>query len=110
MGKKRYEVSWLLGLCQCRRRYSEKDDFYETELDPATNWKQTWQNQDSDSPVKGYVDLDAALISAAALLANVENRSLMQSDLDKAVRYEPIWQTDDCEIRSLSHLLGSQTA
>ncbi len=70
--------------------FLKKTIFDETDLDPATNWKQTWQNQDSESPVKGYVDLDAALISAAALLANVENRSLRQSDLDKVVRYEPI--------------------
>ena len=89
--------------------FLKKTTFDETELDPATNWKQTWQNQDRESPLKGYVDLDAALISAAALLANVENRSLRQSDLDKVVRYEPIWQIDDCEIRSLSHLIGSQT-
>jgi hypothetical protein len=47
----------------------EKTVFDETELDPATNWKQAWQNQDAEALHKGYVDLDAALAFAAQVLS-----------------------------------------
>jgi hypothetical protein len=89
--------------------FLKKTTFDETELDPATNWKQTWQNQDGEGPVKGYVDLDDALISAAHLMAKSANHPLSHSDLDKVARYEPIWQNEDCKIQSLCHLLGPQT-
>lgn len=84
--------------------------FDETELDPASNWKQAWQNQDGEGQVKGYVDLDAALISAAMLLASAAGRTLSRSDLDQVIRYKPVWQTDRCEIQSISHLLGSNVS
>ena len=31
--------------------------FDETDLDPATNWKQAWQNQDTTTSTKGFVEL-----------------------------------------------------
>ena len=85
----------------------ERTTFDETELDPATNWKQAWQNQDVESQVKGYVELETALISAATSLARASGLTLSQADLDQAIRFEPVWQSDRCEIKSLSHLLGS---
>jgi hypothetical protein len=85
----------------------EKTTFDETDLDPATNWRQAWQNQDGEGQVKGYVDLDAALISAATSLARVAGLTLTQTDLDQVISFKPVWQTDHGEIRSLSHLLGS---
>lgn len=85
----------------------ERAIFDETELDPATDWKQAWQNQDSESTPKGYIELDAALIYAAECFARADGRTLSQEDLDQATCFEPWWSNDRCTIRSLSHLLGS---
>lgn len=85
----------------------ERTIFDDTELDPATNWKQVWQNQDSEGLVKGYVELDAALISAATSLARAAGRDLSQAELDQVTRFDLAWQSDRFEIQSLSHLLGS---
>lgn len=30
--------------------------FNETELDPQTNWKEDWQNLDSGTSIKGFVE------------------------------------------------------
>ena len=46
--------------------------FDETELDPATGWKEAWQNQERDGPAKGYVELEGALLCAAEHLAKLE--------------------------------------
>ena len=85
----------------------ERTVFDETELDPATNWKQAWHNVDSEAPCKGYVDLGAALAFAAQLLAAAEGRSLGQSGREFASRFDPIWVGDRGEIQSLSSLLDS---
>ena len=42
--------------------------FDETDLDPATKWKQAWQNRDPESAVWGYVPIEAALAHARQLL------------------------------------------
>lgn len=85
----------------------ERTTLDETELDPATNWKQAWQNQAVESQVKGYVELEAALISAATSLARASGLTLSQADLHQVARLEPVWQNDRCEIQSLSQFLGS---
>ena len=88
----------------------ETTTFDETELDPATNWKQAWQNQAVESQVKGYVELEAALISAATSLARASGLTLSQADIQQIACFEPVWQSDRCEIKSLSNLLGSNTS
>jgi hypothetical protein len=45
--------------------------FDETELDPATQWREAYQNQDPDVPVRGYVAIEAALARARQLLPDV---------------------------------------
>ena len=87
--------------------FLERTTFDETELDPATNWKHAWQNQDVESRINGYMELDAALISAATSLASAAGLTLNKTDLDQAILFDPVWQSDRCEIQSLSHLLGS---
>ncbi len=87
----------------------ERTTFDETELDPATDWKQAWQNQDCDGSVKGYVELDAAFISAAMFLAKVEGRLLGQAEADQARQFDPSWQGNRCDITSLSQLLSSKS-
>lgn len=42
--------------------------FDETDLDPATEWKEAWQNKDLESSVRGYVPIEAALAHARQLL------------------------------------------
>ena len=83
--------------------------FDETELDPATDWQEIWQNQDANDPVKGFVGLDAALLCAAAHLAKAEDRVLAEVDLDRIRRFEPEWQNDCVVIHSLSQLLETVT-
>jgi len=85
----------------------ERTVFDETELDPVTNWKQAWQNQDGEARCKGYVDLGAALTFAAQMLAAAEGRSLDQSESELASQFDPTWIGDRCEIRSLSSMLDS---
>lgn len=79
--------------------------FDETELDPMTDWKQAWQNQDEKSLVKGYVELSDGLMSAATHLAMMAGQTLSCADLDQVVLFEPVWQDIRCEISSLSCLL-----
>ena len=45
--------------------------FDETDLDPATQWREAYQNQDPDVPVRGYVAIEAALARARQLLPEV---------------------------------------
>lgn len=85
----------------------ERTVFDETELDPATNWKQAWQNQDGEARCKGYVDLEAALSFAAQMLSAVEGRTLGQAEKELATRFDPTWVGDRCEVQSLSCLLDS---
>ena len=86
----------------------ERTTFDETDLDPATNWKQAWQNQDTTTSTKGFVELTDALLCAAQALASASGNSLSQSDEAQASKFEPEWINDRCEIRSLSQLLDSK--
>jgi len=43
----------------------DRTTFDETDLDPATNWKHAWQNQDTTTSTKGFVELTDALLFAA---------------------------------------------
>ena len=82
----------------------ERTTFDETDLDPATNWKQAWQNQDLST--KGFVDLPTALTYAAQALASTSGHSLSQADADKASKFKPAWTAgDNYEIHALSQLL-----
>lgn len=56
----------------------ERTTFDETDLNPATNWKQTWQNEDESSTCNGFVDLQDALIFAAQLLSVGKQQTLDQ--------------------------------
>lgn len=85
----------------------ERTVFDETDLDPDTNWKEAWQNQNSEGRCKGYVDLEAALSFAAQMLSAAEGRTLGQPDKELATRFDPNWVGDRCEIQSLSCLLDS---
>ena len=85
----------------------EQTTFDETELDPATNWKQVWENQDVDGQVKGYVELVEALISAAKMFVKDSGRNLSHADLDYVRRINPVWQNERFEIKSINELLST---
>ena len=85
----------------------ERTIFDETELDPATNWKQAWRNQDGEARCRGYVDLEAALSFAAHMLSAAEGRALGQAEKELATRFDLKWIGDRCEIQSLSCMLDS---
>jgi hypothetical protein len=78
--------------------------FDETELDPATNWKQAWQNQDAASSTKGFVELSSALIYIANVLALGSNQTLSQEQLNLAASFIPTWMGEQCTIHALSEL------
>lgn len=83
----------------------ERTTFDETDLDPATNWKQAWQNEDETSTCNGFVELRDALIFVAKLLSTAEGRTLSQEKIEKIVLFEPEWINDSCQIQSISELL-----
>lgn len=39
----------------------ERAEFDETELDPKSDWKETWQNNDPESKLRGFIQLEKAL-------------------------------------------------
>jgi hypothetical protein len=80
--------------------------FDETELDPATNWKQAWQNESDEFGAKGYVGLEMALSFSAETLAAQAGHPLRSADLARALQFTPVWTDDRCEIASLSQLIG----
>lgn len=85
----------------------EQTIFDETELDPATNWKQAWENQAADGHVKGYVELVDALISAVNMFIKDSGCTLSHADLERVRGTNLIWQNNCCEIRSLNELLST---
>lgn len=83
------------------------ETFDETELDPATNWKQAVQNECDEFGAKGYVELEMALSFAAETLAAQAGHPLSAADLERALQFTPVWTDDRCEIASLSQLIGA---
>jgi len=50
--------------------------FDETELDPATNWQEVYQNQDPQVPTRGYVAIEAALAYGRSLLPDADSSAV----------------------------------
>lgn len=86
----------------------ERTTFDETDLDPATNWKQAWQNQDTTNSTKGFIDLADALNYAAHALTLASGNLLSPFDVGQASKFEPVWINNRCEIHSLSQMLGAK--
>ncbi len=49
----------------------QRTTFDETELDPATNWKEAWQNQDKGTS-RGFVELKDALVFIEAACSKID--------------------------------------
>lgn len=49
--------------------------FDETDLDPATGWKEAWQNQDPQVTVRGYLAIEAALAHGRGLLPQAQSEA-----------------------------------
>jgi hypothetical protein len=86
----------------------ERTTFDETDLDPATNWKQAWQNEDETSTCNGFVELRDALIFVAKLLSTAEERTLSNEEIAKIVLIEPQWIKDSFQISTISQLLTDE--
>jgi len=78
--------------------------FDETELDPATDWKQAWQNQDLTATARGFVQLADAIACAAALIANASTSGVTPSELAAIQAVESIFKDGRCAVQSLDDL------
>lgn len=55
--------------------------FDETDLDPGTNWSETWQNQDRTSNTLGYVKLEAALAAVSRLFLKPDIANVSEAQI-----------------------------
>ncbi len=78
--------------------------FDETELDPATDWKEAWQNQDADSPAKGFVEAGKATAHAARLIARNQGRDISDVEILALQSAPSIFRKGSCELGSLDDL------
>lgn len=78
--------------------------FDETELDPATNWKEALQNQDADSPVKGFVEAGRATAHAARLIAKNHGRVISDVEILALQSAQPLFKDGRCELDNLDDL------
>lgn len=83
----------------------ERSVFDETELDPETNWKQAWQNQEAEGMYKGFVDLEEALSCVAQMFAARSGRALTSDEVACAKSFGLSWQGDRAEVGSLDVML-----
>ena len=56
--------------------------FDETELTPESNWKEAWQNVDSEAGIWGYVDIKSAIKQAAKLVAEINKTYLTEIEIE----------------------------
>ena len=56
--------------------------FDETELTPESNWKEAWQNIDSDARIWGFIEIQAAIRQAAKLIAEINKIKLTEIEID----------------------------
>lgn len=82
----------------------EQGVFDDTDLDPDTNWQQAWQNQDPESPAKGYLVESEAVACAARLLAGIQAIELSDADIIEIQTRPSFYQDDKCEIGTLDEL------
>ena len=80
--------------------------FDDTELDPATDWKEAWQNREEGALVKGFVMNEPALAFAAQCLAAREGRALSGDEKRQAMRAASVLTGEDLKFRTLAELLG----
>lgn len=75
--------------------------FDETELDPQTNWKEAWQNQDSGSSIKGFIETGKALTHAAKLIARNQGHEISDREILAMQSALPLFQDGVCELQNL---------
>ena len=56
--------------------------FDETELTPESNWKEAWQNIDSDARIWGFIEIQAAIRQATKLIAEINKIKLTEIEID----------------------------
>jgi hypothetical protein len=94
---------WVIGEGEVVQMLATRFD--DTELDPATNWMEAWQNQQEDALVKGFVLSKPALTFAAHCLAAREGRTLSEEDKRRAAQVATLLTGEDLKFRTLAELL-----
>lgn len=74
--------------------------FDETELDPQSNWKEAWQNQDSGSSIKGFVETGKALTHAARLIARNQRQEISDAEILALQSVAPLFQDGKSELQN----------
>jgi len=82
----------------------ESGVFDDTELDPATNWTEAWQNQDADAAAKGFVGVAPAVTHAARLLARSQSAEVSEEQIAAIQRTASIFQGGRCAVSNLEDL------
>ncbi len=75
--------------------------FDETELDPQTNWKEAWQNQDPASTTKGFVETSKALAYAGRLIARNQGHEISDEEILALQSAPPLFQDGKCKLQNL---------
>lgn len=75
--------------------------FDETELDPQTNWKEAWQNQDPASAIKGFVETGKALAHAARLVARNQGQEISDVEILTLQSAPSLFHDGKCELQNL---------
>ncbi len=78
--------------------------FDETDLDPETDWKQAWQNQDPLSLAKGFVVEADAVACAAKLIAKSQGIDLSAAEIAAIQNKPSFYQDEKCRIGTLDEL------
>lgn len=78
--------------------------FDETELDPQTDWKEAWQNQDANSSVKGFVETGKALAHAARLIARNKKREISDVEIFSLQSAPSLFKDGIFELNTLEDL------
>jgi hypothetical protein len=76
--------------------------FDETELDPKTDWKEAWQNQDASSPVKGFMETGKDLAHAARLIARNQGRDISDVEILTLQSAPALFKDGQCELNRIS--------
>lgn len=75
--------------------------FDDTELDPQTNWKEAWQNQDSNSSIRGFIETGKALTYAARLVACNQGLEISDVEIHALQNAPPLFQEGECKLQNL---------
>lgn len=89
---------------QSDRATIKRASFDETELDPATQWKEAWQNSDASVTSRGFVDSERAVMCAAHHVARLQGLLPDSINLSSLKLSSLNWTEGVCEVFTLTDL------